>query len=126
MKNAELCLPPGYKIRPANNDGFQPPDAAMEPVYRWIVRRFAGDASIRSVLDWGCGSGAMLVKHFGDRRTVGVDVDWRLPSLRKRWPGREWQGLGVKADADLVMCVDVIEHVDDPVAMLQTFAVGRC
>lgn len=121
----ELCLPPGYRSRPANNDDWEPPDEAMNPVYLWIARHVFHDRDIRTVVDWGCGSGAMLVKHFGHLTTLGVDVPYRLDRQRQRFPGRRWEACPVRADADLIVCVDVIEHVDDPLAMLRTLAAGR-
>lgn len=120
----DLCLPPGYRSRLANNDDWQPPDDAMNSVYAWIARHVAGDSQIKTVLDWGCGSGAMLVKHFGHLQTVGVDVPYRLPQQQQRFPTRRWEACPVLADADLIVCVDVIEHVDDPISLLQTFAAG--
>lgn len=123
--NDDLCLPAAYRSRPANNAGFEPPPAGMEPVYKWIAKAVAWDRSIRTVLDWGCGSGAMLLKFFGHLDTLGVDVAWRLPALKSRWPNRRWTACDVPADADLVLCVDVIEHLDDPLDLLQRFAAGR-
>lgn len=121
----DFCLPPAYRSRPANNDGWEPPDEAMNPVYAWIACRVATDHRIRTVLDWGCGSGAMLVKHFGHLETIGVDVPYRLQQQRKRFPKRRWESCSARAEADLIVCVDVIEHVDDPAELLRMFSAGR-
>lgn len=124
MTNNELCLPPEYRSRPANNDGFDPPPAGMDPVYRWIARRWARRADVRTALDWGCGTGDMLVKHFGHLDTLGADVPSRLQTLQASYPSRRWASCPVDVHADLVLCVDVIEHLDDPVGLLRTFDAG--
>lgn len=121
----DLCLPPRYRSRLSNNDDWDPPDEAMNPVYRWIASSVAADQQIRTVLDWGCGSGAMLVKHFGNMDTLGTDVPYRLAQQQERFPGRRWSACPVDIDADLVICVDVIEHLDDPISLLRALDSGH-
>jgi hypothetical protein len=120
----DLCLPARYQDRPPSNDNWEPPDEAMNPVYRWIADRVATDRQIKTVLDWGCGSGAMLVKHFGHLDTLGADVPYRLARQRARFPDRRWAACPIEIVADLVVCVDAIEHLDDPLAMLGAFNAG--
>jgi hypothetical protein len=77
------------------------------------------------VLDWGCGSGQKLIEFFGHFDTLGADVDYRLPVLQGRYPDRQWSVCPVIVDHDVVLCVDVIEHLDDPLHLIRRFAVGR-
>lgn len=118
------CLPPGYQSRQACNANLTTTDRAQLAVYQFARQIADADQAVQSVLDWGCGSGAKLVQLFGHLDTWGVDVDYRLPVLTARYPTRRWAVCPVPVIADMVLCVDVIEHVDDPTALLQTFAVG--
>jgi hypothetical protein len=121
----DLCLPANYRRRPAVNDNLKTTDHAQNRVYQFAAHVAAGDPAVRSVLDWGCGTGWKLVNYFGHLNTLGADVDYRLPVLSARFPNRRWGVCPVAVDADLVLCVDVIEHVDDPLGLLRTFAAGR-
>jgi hypothetical protein len=75
-------------------------------------------------LDWGTGSGSKLVDFLNHLDTLGADVAERLPTLQARFPDRRWAVCPVPVDADLVLCVDVIEHLEDPLALLRHFAAG--
>jgi len=122
--NADFCLPTAYQSRRARNAGLTTTDGAQTRVYRWAAEIAAADPSIQTVLDWGTGSGAKLVAFFGHLDTLGADVAERMPTLRARYPHRFWAVCPVPVDADLVLCVDVIEHVADPLALLRQFNAG--
>jgi SAM-dependent methyltransferase len=120
-----FCIKPGYKSRKARNVNLTTTDRAQLAVYQ-LARKIAdADPAVRSVLDWGCGTGWKLVDLFGHLDTLGADVDYRLPTLAARFSDRRWGICPVAVDADLVICADVIEHVDDPAELLRTFAAGR-
>lgn len=119
MNNADLCLPATYTHRPENNDSLVCHDGGQ-----WRVYRYASRLPGRTVLDYGTGSGADLIKYFGTRSTIGVDVLFRLPPLQLRFPGRRWVAAPCPAVADLILCVDVIEHVEDPLELLRHLAAG--
>jgi len=89
----------------------------------------------RTVLDYGCGSGAKLVRYFSylDFRTVGVD----LPSViketaqkREPHPSRLWlstsQIWGIdtlkKLNVDVFIAADVIEHLNSPESLFEIIA----
>jgi hypothetical protein len=124
MLTDRFCLPDGYRARLANNEGLQTTDHAQRAVYEYAARIAAVDPQVVTVLDWGTGSGCKLIECFGHLDTLGVDVAWRLPTLTSRYPQRRWGVCPVPIDADMVLCVDVIEHLDDPVELLQKFAAG--
>ncbi len=74
---------------------------------------------VRSVLDIGCGSGYKLLKHLGHLNTCGVDVEPTLSWLKENYPDRLWREPNNHyLMYDLVVCSDVIEHVDDPDQLL--------
>jgi SAM-dependent methyltransferase len=122
---SQFCIRPGYKSRKARNDNLTTTDGAQRCVYQHALKIAAADPQVKTVLDWGCGSGAKLVEMFGRYQTLGVDVDYRLKTLQARFPDRAWGVVPVAVDADLVLCVDVIEHLDDPAELLRTIAAGR-
>ena len=77
----------------------------------------------RSIYDVGCGSAYKLLHTLGEYDTTGIDVPETLNVLKARYPGRKW--LSASFDdtglpkADLVICSDVIEHVEDPDALMR-------
>jgi SAM-dependent methyltransferase len=90
-------------------------DWKLDVVYASMLRRLAREGLTRDhrILDYGCGSGA-LVKYLRARgydKTSGYDAfaeEYRDPSV-------------LEATYDCVVSQDVIEHVDDPVALLRRF-----
>ncbi len=94
--------------------------------------RAAGAAVATRLLEVGCGDGALcgvLHGHLGAAVT-GIDTsDHGLALARQMFAQRGWHGDFIQvagydsgfADAtfDVVVCSDVIEHVDDPLAMLR-------
>jgi SAM-dependent methyltransferase len=139
-----LYLPEGYRENPAASadadgtpywsDELSDPvlqDRALryqEPVYGYASRRM-GDAA-RTVLDVGCGTGQKLVKHFDKKadRLIGLDQGSGIQRARREFPEATWiegdvatDEVWTRADAlrpDLVICADVIEHLVDPIVLL--------
>lgn len=117
-------LTPGYQHRwPVDHfddtvfrDEFQA--KVYEEAQYWLIKH-----KLTTVLDVGCGSGYKLLKYFGGYNTkaVGVEVEPTLSWLRQAYPHKEWLG-AVEGQHDLVICSDVIEHVEDPYAMLDAIA----
>jgi glycosyltransferase involved in cell wall biosynthesis/SAM-dependent methyltransferase len=107
-----------------NNTRYQ------EPVYR-KARRLTRRIGNASVLDVGTGSGVKLERILAPyvEVAVGIDQGSGIGLARRRAPHIEW----VEGDLlsvgpwqriadrsfDLVICADVIEHVEDPVALLR-------
>jgi 2-polyprenyl-3-methyl-5-hydroxy-6-metoxy-1,4-benzoquinol methylase len=139
-----LCLPEGYRenSRASTDDDGAPywsdelsdpvlQDRAVrfqEPVYRYASRCLRDAA--RTVLDVGCGTGHKLVKHFAGKadRLIGLDQGSGIERARRDFPGATWiegdlEGNEVWAQAasmrsDLVICADVIEHLENPIGLL--------
>ena len=107
------------------------------PVQRFLIRRFieklAGLFDLTqpsgSVLEIGCGegfvAGQLSARHSGESY-VGVDLDAKdIENLRAKFPGVEaHQGsiydlsfLG--REFDVVVCAEVMEHLDEPRAALE-------
>lgn len=88
-----------------------------------ILRRVAQPGS--SVLDVGCGDGFVLdsvSREFGFTRAVGVDVnlaeDGREDATASPLEFRTGLPSPANADFDLLLLLDVLEHVEHPVAFL--------
>lgn len=117
----------GYRSReaPANVDRAALDDEWQVEVYHY-AREICDGEGFRSVLDFGCGSGAKLIRFFAEHETVGIDVAETLPGLRARWPQRKWLAIeelrAAELHPELVICADVIEHVRDPAALLRQIA----
>jgi SAM-dependent methyltransferase len=100
----------------------------QDPVYKLVDRRAPADAT---VLDVGCGIGENLVRRVAGngRRVVGVDQTSAIAVARAEFPEQEWIAGDLRSEElwaslgalqpDVVVCADVIEHVDDPVLLLE-------
>lgn len=77
-----------------------------------------------SVLDYGCGLGhfcRFLHAAFPDRYTLyGVDISPAAVQIAKHYDKQSYYGTSVDdLPLDAVVCMDVIEHVSDPGALLE-------
>jgi 2-polyprenyl-3-methyl-5-hydroxy-6-metoxy-1,4-benzoquinol methylase len=93
-------------------------------VYEWIAHQVAG----RRVIDMACGEGygsALLAGGAG--QVVGVDANpdaHRHACLRYRAPNLRFERdlvEGFEADCDVVVFLQTIEHVEDPLGVLTHF-----
>ncbi len=126
-------------VRPTGNtfDKY----GSTNPVVRRLMAGFErtldglfSQAAPRSVLDVGCGEGVLSAQwaaRLGDGRIVGVDLE--DPKLEAEWETRRRANLEFRAmraerlefgddDFDLVAATEVLEHVDDPRAVLHEMA----
>jgi hypothetical protein len=118
-------LPEGYVERLGAPQSYDigGDDKWQDEVYA-EARKLYDSEHLSKVLDWGTGSGFKLVKHFGDldsMNVMGADLDVAVDRLRDVYPGRVWgtaDSFPVGIPIDLVICADVIEHVDNPSALL--------
>src|SRR5258705_2945833 len=102
---------------------------AFGPVHRHALERLVrtvAELPVRSVLDVGCGSGQNLRALAAQSRyhLTGIDVSHKaLEKARAAVPGAELHCMDVqvrKIDAqfDLVMSLQVVEHVPDDLALI--------
>ena len=139
--NTSLYLPSDYRTNPpasADSDGTPYWERGLShndsryqvPVYRLAARR-ANELTPRLVMDIGCGSGDKLNEFFGRAtcRVIGVDQESAISLARSRFGSIDWLAgdLGSAEfwaelaghQPDLVICADVIEHLVDPVGLLE-------
>lgn len=120
-------LPESYVPR-LDNEAFDDTphtDLWQNDVYE-LAHQIAMAYGLGTVLDIGCGSGFKLMKFFEQFYTCGVEVEPTLSWLRNKYPRRLWRGAHEElGDYRLVICSDVIEHVADPDALLDSIKRAR-
>lgn len=122
-----LCTHPEYQHRQSatNFDDREMRDLWQDAVYA-RAREIARVHDYRSVVDYGCGSGYKLMKYFSGMQTIGYELEPCLSYLRDNYPSRVWEHPDHARwiHGDMLICADVIEHVQDPVALLESFKTG--
>jgi Methyltransferase domain len=97
----------------------------QKEVYRF-AREVFDEHALKTVCDLGCGSAYKLIRYFGDRHIVGMDVAKTCEWLREEYPQHTWIELDFEATpplkADLVIAADVVEHLLDPDLLLSYIA----
>lgn len=103
-------------------------------VYAWAAR-ICRDRKVRSVLDIGCGPGVKLARHLGPRcrDIMGVDQRSAIEIASRVCPAADLREIDLERPEprtlartfDLVLCVDVLEHLGDPDPAL-AFIQGVC
>lgn len=99
--------------------------------YRRIILSLVEPLAFSTVLDIGCGEGSLLTGIRGLHPGVavsGIDVsDSALDLARQKLPDGEFWNLDITARAleqqfDLVLCSEVLEHLEDDVSALEHIA----
>jgi len=92
-------------------------DEYQDEVYS-VAHGLAKKFQATTILDVGCGGGFKLMKFFKDYDTTGVDLQPAIDRLKVKYPDRKWATtVEPRYTADIVICSDVIEHVDEPDAL---------
>jgi SAM-dependent methyltransferase len=99
--------------------------------YRRIILQLVRPLEFTTALDIGCGEGSLLAGICALRPEVavsGMDIsDSALRLARRRLPDGEFWNLDITKQHlgrrfDLILCSEVLEHLDDDVAALQNIA----
>lgn len=110
-------LPLGYKINanPVPHDDRAMQDEWQREVYEYAAKTHAGEFT----LDLGCGSAWKLLEYARSDTLIGVEVEPMLSWLKQQYPYRAWRHFDDGPTwAYTLICADVIEHVQDPDAIL--------
>jgi SAM-dependent methyltransferase len=100
-------------------------DEWQRKVYE-LAESVAKDLDNPSVIDVGCGSGYKLVHMLGKYNTTGIEVEPAYSWLQKQYPDRKWLLFNstdpATLHADVVICSDVIEHIENPDTLMSFLA----
>lgn len=107
-----------YQIREKNDflDTSGRSDEYQNDVYL-LAKNIVENHDIKKIADVGCGSAFKLIKYFKDYEIIGYDLEPTIQQLTNKYPENEWvvsDFTSVPKTVDLVICADVIEHVDNP------------
>lgn len=119
------ALPAAYRSRTeyCHHDDLPLRDEWQLEVYLHALGLLKKHGLRGPVVDVGCGSGYKLATYLGEYPTVGLELPENVPELRLRYPWKRWEvcdlsGPPPVAEASVVVCADVIEHLVDPDELL--------
>ena len=99
-------------------------DKYQNEIYKH-AKQLTVENDFRSILDIGCGSGYKLIKYFPEYNTLGIDLPETVKYLNNKYPDRLWQSVDIESKQkeiqqpyDMVLAVDIIEHLLDPDILL--------
>jgi 2-polyprenyl-3-methyl-5-hydroxy-6-metoxy-1,4-benzoquinol methylase len=132
LSNEDLCLPTRYSRRSSNQYFVDLPTSQVEGIWQPDVYPFAAALArrmgVRTIVDLGCGSGEKVAGLSDEFETIGVDFGPNLRAAREVFPHLSWMDLDLESDLSpltphlsesLVICSDVIEHLQDPRSLLR-------
>ena len=127
----KYCIKYGYNHRtevvPFDDSRYT--DQYQKEVYLEAANLMAANGW-KSVIDIGCGSGYKLVNYLKGYDTLGIEVEKTLKFLQKKYPDKKWilsePDKWSTLDTNLVVCSDVIEHVDQPDLFLEAMLDIEC
>ncbi len=101
---------------------------ARREIMRAILEQLAPPQAGKTVVDIGCGTGANIASLAGAYRAIGTDASLdAIERAQRRFPQAEFhcttdeaQLAKLVAAADIVTCMDVLEHVPDDFALLSS------
>lgn len=130
-----LFLPPDYRDR-ADPDYYSdtpPPDVVYQPDVYSLARTIAIRLGSERMIDVGCGAGEKLIGAGAGLQTIGIDYGVNLEQARGLNSSGTWIEHDLSTPGDLpleaaslessiVICADVVEHLVDPLPLLNGLA----
>lgn len=87
------------------------------------IRAFFAKHQLSTLLDIGCGTGFKLMKYFSSYATLGLERPPVLEALKSSYPDKRWEMSDFERipeeTFDMVISVDVIEHLSDPDELME-------
>lgn len=129
----KLFLPDNYEIRavPEYYDDSENTDNWQNEVY-CLAKQLALKSNIKEVFDYGCGSGFKLRKFFFESNiySCGIDLPPTVTFLRKNYPTSAWLATDEfefesLSRESMLICSDVIEHMEDPLSFMHRLAASN-
>jgi SAM-dependent methyltransferase len=133
MLDGNYCIRSDYEIRDepgvdCNTEFWSPTHLQTAELYQYpvykLARDLADEMSIDAVCDIGCGPAAKLAKFFAEFEVVGIDRRDAIDLAKTRCPGGRFfvedfdapgmDYLGELGEMGLIVCADVIEHLQFP------------
>lgn len=121
--------PSGYKTNSVKYfDDTSNDDAFQREVYQKARQIAFENGRFMRILDIGCGSAFKLKTYFEGFQTVGVDLPSTVNWLKDKYPNDTWVSVDLSTgmipeeltkEFDLVICSDVIEHLEDPDCLIK-------
>jgi 2-polyprenyl-3-methyl-5-hydroxy-6-metoxy-1,4-benzoquinol methylase len=108
-----------YKVKAFDDTGFK--DEWQRSVYE-LAANLAAGMDKPSIIDVGCGSAYKLVHMLGQYEIAGIEVEPTYSWLKEKYPQHKWllfdDTKPSTLKADIIICSDVIEHIEDPDSLL--------
>lgn len=123
-------LPDNYVSRtePAYFDDVLPDSAAWQgDVYR-LAAQLALNAHVENLVDLGCGRGEKLLPYADTFHVVGYDYGENITYCHEHNHPGTWVSVDLNTktihpsifDGSVIICADVIEHLPDPMPLIQS------
>ena len=97
-------------------------DEWQREVYEF-AHKVAYGREVKTVCDFGCGSGYKLMQHLKAFRTVGIEIQPALDFLNATYPDREWMYSDFKTipsfPVDLFISSDAIQELPNPDLLIE-------
>ena len=124
-QSAQFEIKRGYTHRttvvPHDDRGYE--DSFQKEVYQRAAYLMQ-EHHWQTVLDIGCGSGYKLAHYLGHFDATGVDFSPAIDQAMVDHPQHTWINaedfIAAHHQADMIICADVLEHVEDPDAFIKS------
>lgn len=123
----KFCIKKGYHHTSSviDFDDTSNTDEWQKEVYL-LAKNILKEKNYQSVIDVGCGSAYKLIHYLGSYKTTGIEVEATYKWLTQNYPQRDWLPFDkidpATLEADLIICSDVIEHINNPDILIKFIA----